>query len=101
MRKLPRTALYIYQKILLLSSLNNTKAHINNEKDDKHRRHCFKVENYFVSLPSLREASGGSTRKKALDFEKGVGKTVVFPWRKAGNREVSQEQILFATGEGG
>jgi hypothetical protein len=27
---------------------------------------------------------GGSTRKKALAFGKGVGKTVVFQWRKVG-----------------
>jgi hypothetical protein len=54
------------------------------EEDEKHRRKYFKVELYFVSLPSLREASGGSTRKKALAFGKGVGKKVVFPWRKVG-----------------
>ncbi len=40
--------------------------------------------------------------KRALAFGKGVGKTGVFPWRKVGQTcEVSQEQIIFATGEGG
>jgi hypothetical protein len=44
--------------------------------------------------------------KKALAFGKGVGKTVVLPWRKAKRSKtecwkpwIFKEQILFATGE--
>ena len=51
---------------------------------------------------------GGITRKKALDFGKGVGKKVLFPWRKATRSKtecwkpwVFKEQIPFATAERG
>jgi hypothetical protein len=55
-----------------------------------------------LRLKFILSPFGGSTCKKALAFGKGVGKTLVFPWRKFGQTcEVSQEQISFATGEGG
>jgi len=60
------------------------------------------IVDIVLRLKCILSPFGGSTRKKALAFGKGVGKTVVFPWRKVGQTcEVSQEQILFATGEGG
>jgi hypothetical protein len=52
-------------------------------RDIRRERH-YVAYGIIVSLPSLREAGGGSTRKKALAFGKGVGKTVVFLWRKVG-----------------
>jgi hypothetical protein len=55
-----------------------------------------------LRLKFILSPFGGSTHKKALAFGKGVGKTGVFPWRKVGQTcEVSQEQIIFAKGEGG
>jgi hypothetical protein len=60
------------------------------------------IVDIVLRLKCILSPFGGSTRKKALAFGKGVGKAVVFPWRKVGQTcEVSQEQISFATGEGG
>jgi hypothetical protein len=38
----------------------------------------------ILRLNFILSPFGGSTRKKALAFGKGVGKTVVFLWRKVG-----------------
>jgi len=38
----------------------------------------------ILRLKFILSPFGGSTRKKALAFGKGVGKKVVFPWRKVG-----------------
>ena len=38
----------------------------------------------ILSLNFILSPLGGSTRKKVIAFGKGVGKTIVFPWRKVG-----------------
>jgi hypothetical protein len=42
------------------------------------------IVDIVLRLKFILSPFGGSTRKKALAFGKGVGKTVVFPWRKVG-----------------
>ena len=43
-----------------------------------------KILNSILILRFILSPLGGSTRKKFISFGKGVGKTGVFPWRKAG-----------------
>jgi hypothetical protein len=64
-----------------------------------------KIVDNILRLKFILSPFGWSTPKKALAFEKGVGKTVVFPCRKAKRSKtecwkpwVSEEQIPFATG---
>jgi len=42
------------------------------------------IVDIVLRLKFILSPFGGSTRKKALAFGTGVGKTVVFPWRKVG-----------------
>jgi len=54
----------------------------------------------ILRLKFILSPLGGSTRKKALAFGKGVGKTVVFPWRKFGKPRGFTRANLICDGAG-